>query len=101
MLSQSVVVLRSILSSSALNASATGASRPVLIETLVRLLDSGRIVAPAARANVYWLLGQFCREGDLLADVVADTVRLGVKGFAEEVRLRFLVYHERPVPAWC
>ena len=78
-------MLRSILSSSSLHASATGASRPILIETLVALLESGRIVAPAARANVYWLLGQFCREGDLLADVVADTVRLAVNGFADEV----------------
>ncbi|KAK4695535.1 hypothetical protein P7C70_g8532, partial [Phenoliferia sp. Uapishka_3] len=72
------------LTSYSLSSSTTGASRPVLIETLVTLLEEGRIVAPAARANVYWLLGQFCREGDLLEEVVADTVRLGVRGFADE-----------------
>lgn len=49
------------------------------------LLEGGTVKAPMARANVYWLVGQFAAEG-LLESVGPDAVRLGAKGFAEEVR---------------
>lgn len=56
-----------------------------IITRLVELLQAGKITAPTARATVYWLVGQYAGEG-LLDTVGPDTVRLGAKGFADEVR---------------
>ncbi|KAI5474955.1 AP-3 complex subunit beta-2 [Pseudohyphozyma bogoriensis] len=79
-IAQSVLVLRSLLRSTNLPGLI---SRPTIIRKLVLLLEAGRIKAPVARANIYWLVGQYAAEG--LYDTVApDAVRLGVKGFAEE-----------------
>lgn len=41
-----------------------------------------------ARSTVYWLVGQYADEG-LLETVGPDTVRLGAKGFANEVGGRY------------
>lgn len=52
---------------------------------LVVLLEAGKIQAPSARAEVYWLVGQYAPMG-LLETVGPDVVRVGAKGFVNEVR---------------
>lgn len=80
-IAQSVLVLRSLLRSPNFPKST---SRSVIITKLVVLLEAGKINAPAARATVYWLVGQFASEG-FVESVGPDLVRLGAKGFADEV----------------
>lgn len=81
-IAQSVLVLRSLLRSPSFPATASRAS---IIQKLVLLMHTGRIQSPVARASVYWLVGQYAEEG-LMESVGPDTVRLGAKGFVEEVR---------------
>lgn len=61
-------------------------TRAAIITRLIELLREDKISAPVARSTVYWLVGQYAEEG-LLETVGPDTVRLGAKGFANEVRL--------------
>lgn len=79
-IAQAVLVLRSLLQSDKLAASA---HRPAVITRLVTLLASGQISTAPARATVYWLVGQYAHEG-LLDTVGPDLVRIGAKGFADE-----------------
>ncbi|SCV73435.1 BQ2448_7361 [Microbotryum intermedium] len=79
-IAQSVLVLRSLLRSPHLPSST---SRPAVITRLVDLLEADRIMAPTARATIYWLVGQFVSDG-LVSTVAPDVVRLGAIGFAEE-----------------
>jgi len=79
-IAQAVLVLRSVLQSSKLAASA---GRAAVITRLVGLLASGKVTTPPARATVYWLAGQYAHEG-LIETVGPDLVRIGAKGFAAE-----------------
>lgn len=60
-------------------------SRAALITRLVILLEAGKIKTAVARANVYWLVGQF--GVNLLETVGPDVIRVGAKGFENEVSL--------------
>lgn len=84
LVAQSVVVLKGIVLASAV------ASPQKLVARLARQLDN--IVNPAARASVFWLVGQFA--ADPAADAVVgwegvapwvpDVLRKGVRGFMGE-----------------
>lgn len=87
-IAQSVLVLRSLLRSNDFP-SAT-ASRAIIITRLVVLLEAGKIKVPTARANIYWLIGQFAGDG-LTETIAPDAVRLGAKGFSTEVSLKLSV----------
>ncbi|KAM0791866.1 hypothetical protein ACM66B_004123 [Microbotryomycetes sp. NB124-2] len=78
--SRSVLVLRSLLSS---NQFPRAVSRLEIIEKLVALLHENKIGQPAARASIYWLVGQFAEDG-LVETIAPDTVRVGAKNFAHE-----------------
>jgi AP-3 complex subunit beta len=78
---QSVLVIRSLLRSSPERGVL---SRAQVIGRLVRLLETNKIKSPAARATVYWLVGEYAVEG-LLETVAADVLRLGAKSFETEV----------------
>lgn len=82
---QSILVLRSILRSKNFIPTSTATSRFTIISQLIDLMEDARIVTPSARDDVYWLVGQYAGEG-LLEDGAPDLLRLGAKGFAEEVR---------------
>ncbi|TNY20410.1 adaptin N terminal region-domain-containing protein [Rhodotorula diobovata] len=64
------------------------ASRTALVTRLAAHLHAGRMQDPAARASVYWLVGQYAAEDDGGGGIVegcgAEIVRLGAKGFAHE-----------------
>ncbi|KAK4046763.1 AP-3 complex subunit beta [Microbotryomycetes sp. JL201] len=78
--SRSILVLRSLLSSTQFPLIV---SRLQIIEKLVALLHENKIGQPAARASIYWLVGQFAEDG-LLDTIAPDTVRVGAKNFAQE-----------------
>jgi AP-3 complex subunit beta len=90
---QSVLVLRSLLTSRDFSAGGSvSISRPSIINRLIDLLEEGKIESPVARANVYYLVGQFANEG-LLESGAPDVVRLGAKGFAQEVICSAIIHH--------
>ncbi|GAA5995986.1 uncharacterized protein JCM10292_004872 [Rhodotorula paludigena] len=78
--STTVLVFRTLLRSSSFPSTA---SRSNIITRLASYLCAGRIADPAARATVYWLVGQYAEEG-LVEGCGPDVVRLGTKGFAQE-----------------
>lgn len=48
---------------------------------LAKLLD--KTTVPVARANIFWLVGQYTEN---ISTAAPDILRKGVKGFTEEVR---------------
>lgn len=84
-IASSILVLRSLLLSRTFP---TTTSRTSIITRLVSHLHSGQIKDPAAKATVYWLVGQCVREDGeklLKEGCAADVVRLGAKSFPQEV----------------
>ncbi|GAA6054425.1 hypothetical protein JCM3770_007210 [Rhodotorula araucariae] len=78
--STTVIVFRTLLRSSSWSSTA---SRGAVITRLASYLSGGRIADPAARASVYWLVGQFAQDG-LVEGCGPEVVRIGAKGFASE-----------------
>ncbi|KAK4046976.1 AP-3 complex subunit beta [Microbotryomycetes sp. JL221] len=83
--SQSVLVLRSLVNSQ--HSTTTSISRRKIIETLVTLLHSNKLIKPDARASVYWIVGQFAKDENLIETIGPDTVRMGAKHFTTESTL--------------
>jgi hypothetical protein len=61
-------------------------SRSKLISRLSGLLISGKIKVATAKANVYWLVGQYAIEEPEVQKFAVEVVRVAVKGFHSEVR---------------
>lgn len=83
-----VLVLQTLVRSPSFPATA---SRAAVITRLASYLYTGKVTDPVARSTIYWLVGQFAREG-LLEGCGPDVVRLGAKQFAEEVRLSSVLW---------
>lgn len=80
---QTVQVLRTLLPQ--LDSSA---ERLKTISTLVQYLTADKMQSSQARADVYWLVGQFADEGPLTT-FAPDVLRCAAKAFPTEVRLVF------------
>jgi AP-3 complex subunit beta len=94
--STAVLVLRTLIASPTFPSST---SRKAVITRLASSLhSSNRIQDANARATVYWLVGQHAQEG-MLEGCGADTVRLGAKGFASEVRLSSFLFSQFCLPS--
>lgn len=85
-ITQSVEILRALLQSPSFPPTVSKAS---IITRLVLLLENGKIKAPTARADIFWLVGQFAEVGTVGESVGPDLIRIGAKGFIEEVRFAF------------
>ena len=57
-------------------------SKIQILERLVKLNLGNRLTIPHARADVYWLVGQYCGH---IGSMAPDILRLGVKDFTSEV----------------
>ncbi|GAA5905071.1 hypothetical protein JCM8208_007675 [Rhodotorula glutinis] len=83
-----VLVFRTLLRSSSFpsSSSSKSPSRTAIVTRLAAHLYAGRITDPAARATVFWLVGQYAAEdgGAIVEGCGAEVVRLGAKGFATE-----------------
>ncbi|GAA5847068.1 hypothetical protein JCM9279_002675 [Rhodotorula babjevae] len=83
-----VLVFRTLLRSSSFPSSSStkSPSRTAVVMRLAAHLHAGRITDPAARATVFWLVGQFAAEegGAIVEGCGAEVVRLGAKGFTTE-----------------
>ncbi|KPV73944.1 uncharacterized protein RHOBADRAFT_54528 [Rhodotorula graminis WP1] len=83
-----VLVFRTLLRSSSFpsSSSSKSPSRTAIVTRLAAHLHAGRITDPAARATIFWLVGQYAAEdgGAIVEGCGAEVVRLGAKGFATE-----------------
>ena len=76
-----MVVLRQLLALGDFNPAKTQ-----ILQRLVKLNLVHRLKTPTARADVYWLVGQYCTH---ILPIAPDLLRLGVKDFISEASCLF------------